>query len=69
MYGNCVELPENQEEQRGYYSGKKRHTVKLLTISDSKKRILYIGKWRGSVHDITIFKNEFSWINFKEADT
>jgi hypothetical protein len=27
---------------------------------------LYVGKlWAGSVHDITIFKNECSWINFR----
>ncbi len=39
-------------------------------ISDSKKRILYVGKlWTGSVHDITIFKDEFSWINFRGKRT
>ncbi|MDW8301765.1 MAG: transposase family protein [Bacteroidia bacterium] len=65
-----IQRPDNQKGQQGYYSGKKRHTVKMLMMSDSKKRILYVGKlWSGSIHDITIFKNEFSWINFRGKRT
>lgn len=53
--------PQNDEEQRKTYSGKKkRHTVKNTVIATFSKWILFLGYTvAGSIHDYTQFKHEF----------
>lgn len=52
--------PKNKDEQRKYYSGKKKcHTIKNVCIGDKNKRIIYVSKtYPGKEHDKTIFLNE-----------
>lgn len=54
--------PTDKEEQKKKYSGKtKKHTVKNTVISDTEKKILFLGNTVcGSTHDYTLFKEEFS---------
>ena len=57
----AIQRPANYQKQKEFYSGKKkRHTVKNLLITNSKKVILYLGKTvKGKEHDFSILKNEF----------
>ena len=52
--------PKNNQLQKKYYSGKKkRHTVKNTLISDTKRRVIFLGRtFKGSSHDYKIFKKE-----------
>lgn len=52
--------PKNNRLQKKYYSGKKkRHTVKNTMISDTKRRVIFLGHtFKGSLHDYNIFKKE-----------
>ncbi|RKZ35582.1 MAG: hypothetical protein DRQ41_15735 [Gammaproteobacteria bacterium] len=37
--------PKNNSKQKKYYSGKKkRHTVKNTLISDTKRRVIFLGR-------------------------
>ncbi len=53
--------PKNNLTQKKYYSGKKkRHTVKNTLISDTKRRVIFLGRtFKGSSHDYKMFKQEF----------
>lgn len=53
---------QDNSKQKKHYSGKrKRHTVKNTIVSDSKRRILFLGRTKpGSQHDYKMFKKEFS---------
>jgi len=53
--------PKDQDEQQKKYSGKKkRHTVKNTVISTFSSWILFLGYTvAGSIHDYTLFKQEF----------
>jgi len=55
-----IRRPQNNVEQRENYSGKKkRHTSKILTITDENKFIKVITPvYVGSSHDYGIFKGE-----------
>lgn len=54
--------PQSNHKQKKYYSGKqKTHTIKNTIISDSERRIIFLGKtFSGSTHDYKMFKTEFS---------
>jgi DDE superfamily endonuclease len=53
--------PQDDDEQRARYSGKKkRHTVKNLIMTDHHRRVIYLSPMaNGSMHDYTLFKQEF----------
>jgi len=53
--------PGDNEDQRDFYSGKKRrHTVKNTVISSIKKVILFLGHtFSGRQHDYAMLKEEF----------
>lgn len=53
--------PQDDQEQREHYSGKKkRHTVKNTVIASAWQRILFLGYTvAGSRHDYGLFKIEF----------
>ena len=53
--------PQDDEEQREKYSGKKKqHTVKNTVISDARRVILFLGYTVcGHQHDYGLFKSEF----------
>jgi len=57
----CVR-PQHEDKQRARYSGKKkRHTVKNLIMTNPHRRVIYLSPTvDGSVHDYTLFKQEFS---------
>lgn len=48
-----VQRPQDTEQQKAHYSGKKkRHTRKHITVSSRKKRVLILSRARpGTVHD------------------
>lgn len=52
--------PKNKDEQKEYFSGKKKfHSLKHVCIGDRKKRIIYSSKaYPGKEHDKTIFVSE-----------
>ena len=54
--------PKNNRLQKKYLrSKKKRHTVKNTIISDTKRRVIFLGHtFKGSSHDYKIFKKELS---------
>lgn len=56
----AIRRPKDKVEQRENYSGKKkRHTSKLLVVSDEDKYIKVISPvYVGSSHDFSIFKDE-----------
>lgn len=62
---DCTEVPcvrpQDNDKQKHCYSGKKkRHTLKVLTITDSTKCILFISLiFFGSQHDYAVFKSIF----------
>ncbi len=62
--------PGDNEQQRDFYSGKKRrHTVKNTVISTIEKVILFLGHtFSGRQHDYTMLKEEFppeaAWFAF-----
>ncbi len=48
----AVQRPVDEQQQEQAFSGKKRHTRKLLLLSTTDRRILYVSKlYNGSVHD------------------
>jgi hypothetical protein len=53
---------KNNAKQKKYYSGKKkRHTVKNTIVSDSERRVIFLGRtFEGSTHDYKMFQKEFS---------
>ncbi len=64
-----IQRPSNQEEQKLFYSGKKKHhTAKTLIISTMDKYIHYVSYlYVGKSHDFSILKEEFppgeSWFD------
>jgi hypothetical protein len=62
--------PKDQDEQQKKYSGKKkRHTVKNTVISTFSNWILFLGYTvAGSIHDYTLFKQEFPVDGSKEEE-
>ena len=62
--------PKDQDEQQKKYSGKKkRHTVKNTVISTCSNWILFLGYTvAGSIHDYTLFKQEFPVDGSKEEE-
>ena len=55
-----IQRPQEAEEQKACYSGKKGQTVKTLVISNAAKRILFLSNsWVGKVHDFRLLKEEF----------
>ncbi len=56
-----LKRPKIYEVQRDYYSGKKKHTIKMQIIMDSKtKKIIGVAFDKGSVHDFNLFKTTTS---------
>ena len=55
-----IQRPSDKEQQKMYYSGKKkRHTLKVMVISIKSKIIRYISACReGRVHDYQLLKDE-----------
>jgi len=52
--------PHDEAHQKERYSGKKRHTMKALVISDHQRYVLFTSPlFGGSVHDYTILKKLF----------
>ena len=53
--------PQDPQEQRDFFSGKKRrHTVKNTIMSSLKRVILFVGQtFSGHNHDYTMLKEEF----------
>jgi len=56
----CVR-PQNEEEQKAGYSGKKKcHTVKSLVISNQQRKLLFVSPlFEGSVHDYAMMTSLF----------
>ncbi|MBK1644855.1 hypothetical protein CKO25_09375 [Thiocapsa imhoffii] len=55
----CVR-PSDDDHQMKRYSGKKRHTVKVLTLTNHDLKLLYMSPvFGGSVHDDKIMKKCF----------
>jgi len=63
--------PKNNRLQKKYYSGKKkRHTVKNTLISDTKRRVIFLGRtFLVSLHDYKMFKKELppSQLDFSQV--
>lgn len=57
-----IQRPENVDEQKVFYSGKKKsHTRKCLIISTMDTYAHYVSSWyTGKQHDYSILKQEFS---------
>ena len=52
----CVRL-HDEVHQKERYSGKKRHTMKALVMSNRQQRMLFTSPlFVGSVHDYTVLK-------------
>lgn len=53
-----IRRPKNSKKQTAHYSGKKkRHTNNNIVMTDSKRRIIYLGETRpGSEHDYELLK-------------
>jgi len=52
--------PHDEAHQKERYSGKKRHTMKALVISDHQRYVLFTSPlFGGSVHDYTVLKKLF----------
>jgi len=58
----ATQRPQDDEEQKDHYSGKKkRHTIKNTVIASSDFVILYVGTtFSGKNHDYGMFKKEFN---------
>ncbi len=56
-----LQHPQDKEAQRDFYSGKKKcHTVKALTLTHPRRRILYLSEcWVGKTQDYGMFQREF----------
>ena len=56
----AIRRPKNKDEHRDNYSGKKkRHTSKILVVSDEYKSIKVVSPvYVGSSHDFSMFKDE-----------
>ena len=55
----CVRL-HDEAHQKERYSGKKRHTMKALVMSNHQQRMLFTSPlFSGSVHDYTVLKTLF----------
>ena len=57
-----ITFTKNTQKQKKYESGKKkRHSVKNTVISNTKRRVLFLGRtFPGSIHDYKILKKELS---------
>jgi hypothetical protein len=56
-----VQRPADQDEQKVYYSGKKKaHTVKTLIVIGESKKINFLSNLvAGKIHDYQLFKDNF----------